>query len=165
MREDELDELLAKREKLEGMPLLKGPDVRERLRRQIERSGRFVDGRLELAIEADGRLLGTIDARFPERFIPQGVYELGILLFDVGDRGKGYGGEAVELITRHLFEEREAGRVQAGTSLENVAMRRVFERLGFTEEGVMRAFMPTPDGREDYVLYAITREDWTKLGR
>ena len=45
--------------------------------------------------------------------------------------------------------------------MDNGAARRVFERLGFTAEGVMRAFWPRDDAsREDYVLYAITRGDW-----
>jgi RimJ/RimL family protein N-acetyltransferase len=39
-------------------------------------------------------------------------------------------------------------------------MRRVLERLGFTLEGVMRAFMAGPTGREDYALYGVTRSDW-----
>ena len=48
----------------------------------------------------------------------------------------------------------DAGRVQAGTALDNQPMRRVFTKLGFTEEGIMRAFMPSEAGRDDYVLYA-----------
>jgi diamine N-acetyltransferase len=165
LRLDELDELVERRNEVEGIRLLREPGARERLRRQIERSGRFADGRIEFAIDVENRLAGTIDARCPERFMPPGVYELGIVLFDPADRGKGYGREAIRLLVRHLFEDRDAGRVQGGTALENRAMRRVFEQLGFTEEGVMRAFMPTPSGRDDYVLYAITREDWTKLER
>jgi RimJ/RimL family protein N-acetyltransferase len=39
-------------------------------------------------------------------------------------------------------------------------MRRVLERLGFTCEGVMRAFMPEGSGRTDYALYAVTSNDW-----
>ena len=41
-------------------------------------------------------------------------------------------------------------------------MRRVLEELGFVHEGTMREFMPGPDGREDYALYAITREEWAR---
>ena len=165
LRLDELDDLIEARSRVDGMPLGTGPAARGRLRRQIGHSGRFADGRLDLAIEAEGRLVGTIDARQPEGFVPPGVYELGIVLHDAEDRGKGYGSEAVSLIIGHLFDALDAGRVQAGTALGNGAMRRVFEKLGFSEEGVMRSFMPTEAGRYDYALYAITREDWTKLDR
>jgi RimJ/RimL family protein N-acetyltransferase len=39
-------------------------------------------------------------------------------------------------------------------------MQKVLERLRFRREGVLRAFMPVPGGRDDYVLYAVTRGDW-----
>ena len=43
-------------------------------------------------------------------------------------------------------------------------MRRVFELLGFREEGVMRGFMPAARGRRaDYVLYAVLRDEWRSL--
>jgi RimJ/RimL family protein N-acetyltransferase len=38
-------------------------------------------------------------------------------------------------------------------------MRRVFEKLGFTEEGTLRSYMPSERGRDDYVIYAITKWD------
>jgi RimJ/RimL family protein N-acetyltransferase len=39
-------------------------------------------------------------------------------------------------------------------------MRRVFERLGFACEGVMRAFIAARSGREDCALYAVTKGGW-----
>ena len=42
-------------------------------------------------------------------------------------------------------------------------MRRVFEALGFTDEGTMRGFMPTGDGApRDYELYGVTATDWMR---
>ena len=53
----------------------------------------------------------------------------------------------------------DAARVVGSTAEWNVAMRRVFTKLGFAEEGVMRGFMPRADGgRDDYVLYARLRD-------
>jgi RimJ/RimL family protein N-acetyltransferase len=51
-------------------------------------------------------------------------------------------------------------RVQAGTAVDNTAMRRVFERLGFACEGVMRGFIAARSGREDCALYAVTKDAW-----
>ena len=143
----------------EGM-VMDGPGARVRRRRRLERSGRLVGGWLDFAIEADGRLVGDVGARRPPGSLPPGVYELGIDVYDRGDRGKGIGREAIELLTRFLFESADAERVQATTAVGNVAMRRVFERLGFLHEGTLRGFMPIGSGREDYAMYAITREDW-----
>ena len=50
--------------------------------------------------------------------------------------------------------------MQASTSAGNAAMRRVLEKLGFVYEGTLRSFMPAGEGRDDYVLYAVTRSDW-----
>jgi RimJ/RimL family protein N-acetyltransferase len=125
------------------------------LRERIAHSGEWFERRLDLAIESDGRLVGTIDARAPARFSPRGVCELGIELFEEA-RGKGVGTEAVRLITEWLLEH-DYPRVQASTDVRNAPMRRVLEKLGFEEEGILRAIMPDGDGRADYVLYAITR--------
>jgi RimJ/RimL family protein N-acetyltransferase len=135
--------------------------TRERMRRRIANSGRLVGGWLDLAIDADGSLVGEIDARHPPRAMPPGVFELGIALFDEEVRGQGYGTEAIALLTAHLFAELGAERVQASTAVDNSAMRRVFEKLGFAKEGVMRSYMPAGESRDDYVLYAVTRADWT----
>ena len=137
-----------------------------RTKRRIERSGRFVDGWLDLAIDVEGRLVGDIGARRPLAALPPGVFEIGISLFSESDRGRGYGRDAVAVLARYLFEELGAGRVQASTDVSNAAMRRVLETIGWTYEGTLRAFVAGRDGtREDYALYAVTRTDWTTLAR
>lgn len=92
--------------------------------------------------------------------LPPGVFELGIDLFDEADRGRGMGGIALSLLMKRLFEDEGAHRVQLTTDVDNAAMRRTSERLGFSLEGVMRSFMPSLDGPRDYAIYAITRDDW-----
>lgn len=136
-----------------------GDERRERLRRQIERSPTLAgDGFLSLAVEIDGALVGDVQARAPKNAMPPGVCEIGISLF-AEVRGQGVGREAVELFTGYLLDE-GIERVQASTALDNVAMRGVLERLGFTFEGVLRDFAPDGDGgREDYALYAFTSRD------
>jgi len=119
---------------------------------------------LDLAVAVDGRLIGDVQARHPQNAMPAGVFELGIEIYDARDHGKGYGREALELLTSWLFERAAAERVQAGTAIRNVAMRRVLERLGFSFEGVMRGFMAGPSGCEDYALYGLTRSGWESTG-
>jgi RimJ/RimL family protein N-acetyltransferase len=134
------------------------------LRRRIERSGGLVDGLLDLGIEVDGRLIGDVGARSGRSVLPPGVFEIGIEIYDEADRSKGYGADAVSILTTHLFDELGAARVQATTALDNAAMRRVLERLGYGEEGILHGFMPNPEGgRDDYVLYSVTRAGWTTI--
>ncbi|MBA2476340.1 MAG: GNAT family N-acetyltransferase [Actinobacteria bacterium] len=161
-RPDELPLLVAERQADPSLPPKR--TSAPMLRTKIRRSGRFVDGRLDLAIEGSGALIGSIEARQPRREMPAGVYEIGISLLPV-ERGRGAGTEAVRTLVRYLFDEADAHRVQASTALTNSAMRRVLEKLGFGFEGVLREFMPAPDGaRVDYALYAITRSDWNGAG-
>ncbi|MFN2589384.1 MAG: GNAT family N-acetyltransferase [Actinomycetota bacterium] len=139
----------------------------ERIRRRVERSGRFFRGRLDLAIEVDDRLVGDIQARrHPAQTLPPGTFELGIEVFEGADRGRGFGAESVALLTRWLFEQQGAERIQVSTATDNSAMRAVLERLRFPFEGVLRDFMPVEQAREDYAMYALTRADWAHgLGR
>ena len=156
LRAEELETVWQARLNDDTAPWMSTPQAYERLKARVANSGSFVDGWLDLGIEADGRLVGEIDARQPPRAMPQGVFELGISLFETADRGHGFGTDAIRLMTRYLFEHEDAARVQASTWVGNTAMRRVFLKLGFTEEGVLRSFMPSARGRDDYVMYAIT---------
>lgn len=157
---DDVDAFVAGGENDPGSFGPKGEERRARLRQQIERNPNpsLGDrGVLSLAIENDGRLIGGVEARAPKRGFPPGVCEIGITLFpDV--RGKGFGRQAVALLTERLFEE-GMERVQASTAVDNLAMRRVLELVGYGFEGVLRAFAPSDNGREDYAMYAAIRPD------
>jgi RimJ/RimL family protein N-acetyltransferase len=137
--------------------------ARERLRERVGAAGEWTPNGIEFAIEHEGRLIGDIQARTNPIAMPPGVLEIGIELFEEADRGQGLGTEAIELFTAHLFDVREAHRVQLTTDLDNGAMRTAAERLGFRFEGVMRSFMPSPKGPRDYALYAMTKDDYRDL--
>ena len=68
---------------------------------------------------------------------PFGLAEIGYIFFPHG-RGHGYATRTVALIAGWVFEL-GVGRLQARTSLENVASERVLERVGFQREGVARS--------------------------
>ena len=134
--------------------------ARDRVRARVRDSGTWRDRRvLDLAIEVDGGLAGDIQARRDPAYAPPGLFDLGIALF-ADLRGKGTGTIAVSLLTAFLFDEEAAARVSLSTDVENMAMRRVSEKAGFTFEGVMRGFWAVP-GRpaRDFALYARTRTD------
>ena len=134
----------------------------ERFKRRLRRSGKIWRGCIDLAIDRDGRVVGTIQARTsPRQTLPADVFEIGVVLYQDRDRGHGYGGEAVALLTAWLFESAKAERVQATTEVSNAAMRAVLERLGYQLEGVMRGYGPMPDGtRSDGALYATLKPEW-----
>jgi RimJ/RimL family protein N-acetyltransferase len=136
-----------------------GPRDAEPIRKKIEMSGTWREGWVEFAVEADGRVVGEVQARCIPRAMPPGVFELGVEIYDQADRGKGLGAAAVLEITAYLFREEGAIRVQVSTDVDNLGMRTVAERVGFAFEGVQRGFMPTATGPRDYAMYGMTRAD------
>ena len=123
-------------------------------RRRLGRSGLLDGGSLDLAVDLGGEYVGRIQTFVvPHRRLPPGVFELGIGLREHA-RGSGYGREAVTLLTDWLFREAGATRVQAPTDPANLAMRTVFDRVGWRERGT------TVEYRREWVLYAIERREW-----
>ena len=160
-RDGEFDALWAELSSAAGphdVPL--PPEARERLRARSATSGTWQDrSSLVLAVEADGRLIGDVQARTSHLVFPPGLFEIGIELFAAA-RGSGYGTEVLETFTRYLFDEERATRVQLGTDVDNAAMRRAAEKAGFAFEGVMRGFWPVPGGPpKDYALYGRVAAD------
>lgn len=77
-------------------------------------------------------------------------------------RGQGIGQQAVQWLTRYLFETwPQLGRIAGTTQADNRAMRQVFRRCGYAKEGHFRNDWQAANGqRYDAIQYAILREDW-----
>jgi RimJ/RimL family protein N-acetyltransferase len=126
-------------------------------RARLARSGQMHDGWLDLAIDLDGTSIGRIQTFVPRgRALPPGTFDVGIALGE-STRGKGYGREALNLLTDWLFEHAAAEVVEAATNEANHAMRAVFRRAGWTEDGTV-----TEEGHE-WVRYRITRREWQAM--
>ena len=101
-----------------------------------------------------GEAIGRIQTFVPSgRALPPGTFDVGIALRE-DVRGRGYGREALALLTDWLFEHAAAQVVEAPTDPANVAMRTVFERVGWQLAGSQHEL-----GRE-WVVYRITRPQW-----
>jgi RimJ/RimL family protein N-acetyltransferase len=121
---------------------------------RLRRSGHLEDGWLDLAIDLDGVSIGRIQTFVPSRWtLPPGTFGVGIGLREDA-RGKGYGREALALLTDWLFEHATAGAVEASTDPANTAMRTVFRKAGWKPVGSL-----TEPGRE-WVMYRMTRQEW-----
>ena len=111
-----------------------GPPPRPKLRRRVLGSGRLWRGRVVMAIEWRGRLVGEIQT-YHQKTMPPDTLGLGIALFDPGDRGRGLGTDAVRTFTKWILGSDLAERVEAGTRPANRAMRAVFAKLGWRSLG------------------------------
>jgi RimJ/RimL family protein N-acetyltransferase len=156
---DELDVSIASREAADRTAHPTKPD-REKLKARFERSGLMHDGAIDLAIDVGGARIGEIQTYVPpERKLPTGAYEVGIMIDDPDLRGRGYGREAVELFIDWLFDEQDATRVHMPTVESNTAMRAVLEHLDFAAEGTV------DDMGIQFLFYAVTRDAWRARDR
>jgi RimJ/RimL family protein N-acetyltransferase len=126
---------------------------------RLQRSGHLEDGWLDLAIDLDGVSIGRIQTFVASRWtLPPGTFGVGIGLRKDA-RGKGYGREALALLTDWLFEHAAAEAAEASTDPANTAMRTVFRKAGWKPVGSL-----TEPGRE-WVMYRITRQEWEACRR
>ncbi len=82
----------------------------------------------------------------------------------IGERsawGKGYGTEAVRLVTRFGFERLGLHRCQAGFYESNVGSQRVLEKAGYTREARLVEQLRIDDRWEDHVWYGALRDTWS----
>jgi RimJ/RimL family protein N-acetyltransferase len=85
--------------------------------------------------------------------------EIGYITFDRSARGKGAMTEAVQMLTRYLFDIRNDNRIILCIATENKASRRVAEKAGYTHEGTQRGAWWNNGKHYDMELYAFLRED------
>lgn len=90
--------------------------------------------------------------------------EIGILIAESSARGKGFGGECLALFVDYIFNTQNVMRIQFLTQVDNLGMRQIGEKNGFTLEGVLKKYKLTQGLYRDYCIMAITREDWATRG-
>ncbi len=106
----------------------------------------------------DERLIGTL------QFYRSGAcihgYEIGYILHDEADRGKGYASEALRLFSDLLFAEHpDCHRLQLIIETWNDASARLAENCGYASEGILRkAGYSSPDEPSDCFIYSRVRD-------
>jgi RimJ/RimL family protein N-acetyltransferase len=134
---------------------LVNPEDRQRFLARLEKPGEWFEHYLHLAIEADGELVGDFQLRHCDWTTPPGAWDMGLELAPEA-RGKGIGTQAVIAATEYSFAH-GAHRIQGSTDENNHAMRRAFEKAGWTFEGVLKALFIEDGEPHDYYSYAITK--------
>ena len=75
-------------------------------------------------------------------------------------RGKGYGSDAMSLVLRFAFWELNLHRVGLDFIAFNAQGRRLYEKMGFVEEGRLREFVHRDGKRYDRVMMGLLGRDW-----
>lgn len=73
--------------------------------------------------------------------------------------GRGICPTAVAMVVDHCFGAVGLHRVEANVRPENVASRRVVEKLGFRSEGMRLRYLLIDGAYRDHICYALTAED------
>jgi RimJ/RimL family protein N-acetyltransferase len=86
--------------------------------------------------------------------------ELQIRLGDVPERGRGYGCEATRLLLKFAFKDLNLERVYLHVFSNNAAAIRLYEKVGFVCEGVLRRAAHIDGAYVDVIVMGILREEY-----
>jgi diamine N-acetyltransferase len=111
--------------------------------------------------QPDLRLIGHANLR--DFSNSHGTAEIGITLGDVGERGRGYGTETVQLLLDYAFQHLNVWNVWLDTAAYNPGAIRAYEKAGFREIGRRRGARVVAGARHDIVLMDCTRDDFYAL--
>lgn len=128
----------------------------EETRAYINPEGGYGDDWLAWAITSGGsEAMGRVGAGIRR----PGVWEIGYLLRrDLW--GRGYAREAVAGVVEYLFNEKDARRIFADVDPDNVLSIGLLRRLGFREEGRLRAEWETHLGVRDSLIFGLLKDEW-----
>ena len=137
------------------------PRTADSFRRELERD-EIPHQEIDFAIrplEADSLLgnIGLVDIEWSNR--------VAWLYIGLGDRsvwGKGIGSEAMRLFLTYVFNELNFHRIQLSVVSYNDAAIRMYERLGFVHEGVLREAGERDGKRYDLIVYGLLRREWVE---
>jgi len=87
--------------------------------------------------------------------LDHGVADIGIMLGNKAEWGKGYGQDAWNCILAWLLDQESVRKVTAGTLACNFAMRKIIEKSGMKIEGVRNEHEIVDGAPGDVILFAI----------
>jgi RimJ/RimL family protein N-acetyltransferase len=115
------------------------------------------------------------DLAIVERTTGRWIGELAILDWDAdnrscgfrialapGSRDQGYGSEATRLVVDRVFTDLPVHRIQLEVYAFNGRAQRVYERVGFVAEGVLRDSLRWDGQYHDTVVMGVLRPDWER---
>lgn len=109
--------------------------------------------RLVICTSAENKTVGFIDLfNFEPKHKRVGV---GILIFDVKDRGKRYATEALRLLENYVSVHLQVHQLYANISAENARSIVVFEKAGYKKYGEKKDWTLTESGFQDELFYQL----------
>ena len=107
---------------------------------------------LAIKVKKTSVFIGTLTVYFN---LEHGVADIGIMVGNRAEWGKGYGQDAWNSILAWLLDQESIRKVTAGTVACNIAMRSIIEKSGMKIEGVRNEHEIVKGIPEDVILFAI----------
>ncbi len=109
--------------------------------------------RLVICAAEENKAVGFIDLfDFEPKHERVGV---GILIFDVKDRGKGFAAEALKMIGNYASVHLKVHQLYAAISEDNKNSIRLFEKVGYIKTGEKKDWIITENGFKDEWFYQL----------
>lgn len=86
--------------------------------------------------------------------------DLSILIGDKSKWGKGYGYDVFRLLISHCFMQLNLHKVTSGTTDDNIAMQKVFEKLEMSKESVLKEQIKRNNSFYDIYTYGLLNNQW-----
>jgi len=110
-------------------------------------------------VSAAGQVVGSVSLKNISHSMCYGEIGYGI---SEPNHGKGIATAAVRLLVNRIFTESKLRRLIAYVHEENQASRRVLEKLGFQEEGLLRDHYVINGIPVNEALYGLLKREWVK---
>jgi RimJ/RimL family protein N-acetyltransferase len=138
---------------------LKPPRSLEEMEREFEsKAADPPAGMIEFIIQADGRVVGDLDLfQIEDR---NRCAMVGIGIWRVEDRGKGYGYDALRTVVRWAFDHLNLHRIELSCDPQNAPARRIYEKCGFVVEGTRRRRHYERGDYHDELIMGLLREEF-----
>lgn len=134
-------------------------NTRDFIKRNMARMSE--DGGYALAIWHRGEMAGQVEYNYLDWV--NRTTEMGYWL-GASFQGRGLVTRSCRALIEHAFGELKLNRVEMRCAVENRRSRRVPERLGFRQEGVLVQAEWMHDHFHDLVVYAVLAAEWRAAG-
>jgi len=108
-------------------------------------------------VESDGNAAGWVSLRNVDWYAKSASIGFSVAPWA---QGRGIARRGVAAVLDLAFLPGRMIRVEADCDVDNQRSQHLLDALGFQREGVMRAFARMPEGRRDFYLYSLLRDEW-----
>jgi RimJ/RimL family protein N-acetyltransferase len=132
------------------------PSNMEDLKSYIRHAQNSTDLFLAICLKKDNKHIGGISLS-PINFIHRTAC-LNIMIGDKGEWGKGYGKEAIEALTRHVFMNMNLNKLWSESP--NPSFNAIVKKLGWVHEGTKRKMFLLDGEYADMECYGILKSEF-----